>query len=377
MSVYASLSNLLSFMSATINIQTASEHSYPIFFGNNDLGRFGSDLAKRLPAQKTFALVDENVNAHHFADLKRFLDGAYAQVEWYVVPAGETSKSLFQLGSILDFMLESGLKRVNPVVVIGGGVTGDLGGFAAAVALRGVPFVQVPTTLLAMVDSSVGGKTGINHHTGKNLIGSFCQPEAVYIDLNFLSTLPRREWISGLGEVIKYAAIQRPGLFAETMDLLDRAVAPHDPQWLPVIRSCVDIKADIVRQDEKETGIRSWLNFGHTFAHAMEAASNYNGILHGEAVYLGMVAAAHLSNMLGSSINAATLIGFNRHLNIKWPDSCRDVEQLTLLMSNDKKNTEMGQAFVILDDWGSPRKVVIHDRAMIHQAWQMAMHDLS
>lgn len=363
-------------MSATIDIRTSSEHSYPIYFGDGVQDLFSNDLAARLPARKCFVIVDANVQAIHPDYLKSLVGRAYSKSEWYVVPSGESSKSMFQLGSILDFMLESGLKRTNPVLVIGGGVTGDLGGFAAAVALRGVPFVQFPTTLLAMVDSSVGGKTGINHHTGKNLIGAFCQPEAVYIDLQFLSTLPFREWISGLGEVIKYAAIQRPDLFRETMGLLEQSAEPTDPRWLPVIRSCVEIKAEIVRQDEKETGIRSWLNFGHTFAHAMEAASNYSGILHGEAVYLGMVAAAHLSNLLGASLDIGTLLRFNDHLKIKWPDTCRDTENLTQLMSNDKKNTEVGQTFVILDMWGAPRKVVVHDRAMIHQAWQMAMHDL-
>lgn len=377
MSVCVSSSNLLKCMNATIDIQTSSEHIYPIFFGNGVLDFFGGDMAKRLPANRSFAIVDENVNRLHLEPLKAFLGKAYRQVDWYIVPSGESSKSMFQLGSILDFMLESGLKRSTPVIVIGGGVTGDLGGFAAAVALRGVPFIQVPTTLLAMVDSSVGGKTGINHHTGKNLVGAFYQPEAVYIDLQFLTTLPEREWTSGLGEVIKYAAIQEPELFQATMELLDKAVLANDPLWLPIIRSCVEIKADIVRQDEKESGIRSWLNFGHTFAHAMEAASNYSGILHGEAVFLGMVAAAHLSNLLGSSLEVETILQFNSHLKISWPDTCRDVERLTLLMSNDKKNTEVGQTFVIVDNWGSPRKVVVHDRALIHQAWQMAMHDIS
>lgn len=363
-------------MNATIDIQTTSDHSYPIFFGNGAHDQFSKDLSARLPARRCFAIVDENVHTLHQELLKSLVGGSYSQVDWYVVPSGETSKSLFQLGSILDFMLESGIKRTNPVLVIGGGVTGDLGGFAAAIALRGVPFVQLPTTLLAMVDSSVGGKTGINHHTGKNLIGAFYQPEAVYIDLQFLSTLPVREWISGLGEVIKYAAIQRPELFKTTLGLLEQSVGPTDPRWLPVIHACVEIKADIVRQDERETGIRSWLNFGHTFAHSMEAASNYSGILHGEAVYLGMVAAAHLSNLIGASLDVGTLLRFNEHLKIKWPDTCRDIEKLTQLMSNDKKNTEVGQTFVILDEWGSPRKIVVHDRAMIHQAWQMAMHDL-
>ena len=301
----------------------------------------------------------------------------YKKVDWYVVPSGEKSKGIHQLSSILDFLLEASIKRSTPVIVVGGGVTGDLGVFAAYVALRGVPFVQFPTTLLAMVDSSVGGKTGINHHTGKNLIGSFYQPEAVYVDMQFLSTLPEREWISGMGEVIKYAAISKPDLFDQLEKLLGAGIRPDSSDWLPVVQSCVEIKADIVRSDEKETGIRSWLNYGHTFAHAMEAASNYSGILHGEAVYLGMIAATHLSNILGASLDVGKLLSFNKRLKIDWPQTCRDTEQLINLMANDKKNTEVGQTFVILRDWGKPDKIVVNDRAVIQQAWLMAMHDIS
>ncbi len=364
-------------MNGPINIQTTSEHSYPIFLDIGILEHVGGDLTVRMPSKRAFVIVDENVHTYHYGAIQAMFGSVYDHMDWYVVPSGESSKSILQLGKIMDFLLGSGLKRTTPVMVVGGGVTGDLGGFAAAVALRGVPFAQFPTTLLAMVDSSVGGKTGINHSAGKNLIGSFYQPEAVYIDLQFLSTLPAREWTSGLGEVIKYAAISQPGLFDDVMTLLEEGVRPDSPEWLPIIRSCVQIKADIVRADEKEAGIRSYLNYGHTFAHAMEAASGYSGILHGEAVYLGMIAATHLSNMLGASLDVETLLKFNRHLRISWPDTCRDTELLFNLMANDKKNTETGRTFVILKDWGLPKKAVVHDRALIHRAWLMAMHDVS
>jgi 3-dehydroquinate synthase len=364
-------------MNDPVNISTSSEHAYPIFLGNGDVAQTVIDLGSRLPARRAFVIVDENVHSLHQKKLKSLFEPIYPKLDWHLVPSGESSKSMLHLGSILDFMLQAGAKRGTPVMVVGGGVTGDLGGFAASIALRGMPFVQFPTTLLAMVDSSVGGKTGINHSTGKNLIGSFYQPEAVYIDLQFLSTLPEREWISGMGEVIKYAAISKPALFQASDDLLSKGEKPDSAEWLPIIRSCVDIKAEIVRADEKETGIRSWLNFGHTFAHAMEAACGYSGVLHGEAVYLGMIAASHMSNLMGATLDLDMLLRFNRHLCIKWPDSCRDVEQLTNLMSNDKKNTEVGQTFVILREWGVPEKVVVHDRAMILKAWLMAMHDIS
>jgi 3-dehydroquinate synthase len=364
-------------MNDPVNIGTASEHTYPIFLSGGEIEQIAHDLRSRLPSKRAFIIVDENVHSLHHAKLKAVFESVYDNLDWYVVPSGEGSKSLYHLSGILDFLLDSGLKRGTPVMVVGGGVTGDLGGFAASIALRGVPFVQFPTTLLAMVDSSVGGKTGINHRTGKNLIGSFYQPEAVYIDLHFLSTLPEREWISGMGEVIKYAAIRNPSLFKISEDLLGSHIKPDSIDWLPIIRTCVTIKAEIVRADEKETGIRSWLNFGHTFAHAMEAASGYTGVLHGEAVYLGMIAATHLSNLLGASLDVNMLLRFNDHLKIKWPDSCRDVEKLTNLMANDKKNTEIGHTFVILKQWGQPEKVVVHDRALILKAWLMAMHDVS
>ncbi len=364
-------------MNDPINIGTASEHSYPIFMSGGEIEQIARDLRSRLPSKRAFIIVDENVQSLHYARLKTIFEPVYENLDWYVVPSGEGSKSSHHLSGILDFLLDSGVKRGTPVMVVGGGVTGDLGGFAASITLRGLPFIQFPTTLLAMVDSSVGGKTGINHRTGKNLIGSFYQPEAVYIDLQFLSTLPEREWISGMGEVLKYGAIRNPQLFQISEDLLAARTKPYSIDWLPIIRMCVNIKAEIVQADEKETGIRSWLNYGHTFAHAMEAASGYKGVLHGEAVYLGMIAATHLSNLLGASLDVHVLLRFNRHLRIKWPDSCRDVEKLTNLMANDKKNTEIGHTFVILKHWGQPDKVVIHDRALIQKAWLMAMHDIS
>jgi 3-dehydroquinate synthase len=364
-------------MNDPVHINTTRDHSYPIFFYDGNGAHILHDIGSRALSKKAIVIIDENVYQLHFARLESVFKEVYKKIDWYRVPSGESSKSMLQLGSILDFMLDSGLKRGTPVLVIGGGVTGDVGGFAASIALRGVPFIQLPTTLLAMVDSSVGGKTGINHRTGKNLIGTFYQPEAVYIDLEFLSTLPHREWISGMGEVIKYGAIRNPGLFELVAEMIANGVEPDSTEWLSIIRECVEIKAEIVRIDEKETGIRAWLNFGHTFAHAMEAASGYTDIMHGAAVYLGMIAAAHLSNILGASLDVDVLLRFNQYLNIQWPNSCRDVERLTNLMASDKKNTEVGYTFVILKEWGLPEKVVIHDRAMIHKAWLMAMHDLS
>lgn len=360
-----------------IDILTAREHRYPIHVGKGNFGGFSGLNLGPLTTARAFAVVDENVWKHHSGLLQRVIEGHFGEVSWMRIPSGESSKSLAMLGKVLDFLLEGRIRRNTPVMVIGGGVVGDLGGFAAASALRGVPFVQVPTTLLAMVDSSVGGKTGINHAAGKNLIGAFYQPEGVVVDLDFLATLPRREWVSGLGEVIKYGAIHDPAMIDDVGRLLASNMAPDAEAWVPVVERCVQIKADIVAADEMESGVRSWLNFGHTFAHAIEAAMGFQGILHGEAVYMGMVAAAHLSNLRGASLPVEELLRFLPHFDLKWPDRCLEFGLLLNLMGSDKKNTSTDITFVLLDAWGKPRKETVTDQALVLKALEMAVDDIN
>ena len=272
------------------------DRSYPIHF-SEDAGVQVRALAGELGRSgRTIAVVtDRNVARLQGDPVKAFLGGAPA----YVAPEGEESKSIPELGRVLDFLAAQGLDRSGAVFAVGGGVVGDLAGFAAASYLRGIDYYQVPTTLLSMVDSSVGGKTGVNLAAGKNLVGAFHQPRGVFISTGFLATLPPREFAAGVAEVLKSALLADGKLFA---DLEGRPLALGDARLPAVIRRCCEIKARLVEDDEREQageGGRALLNLGHTFAHAIEQAAGYGLYLHGEAVAIGLCAAARLSNALG------------------------------------------------------------------------------
>lgn len=227
------------------------------------------------------------------------LDDVFGGVARLVLEAGEGTKSLTSYGKVLDFLARERVDRRGVIWVVGGGVVGDLGGFAAATYLRGIDCIQVPTTLLAMVDSSVGGKTGINLEAGKNLVGAFHHPRAVLIAAEFLGTLPPREFAAGAAEVIKYGLLGDAALFGR---LEQAALTPTSEELLPTIRRCCELKAGVVQADERETaeqGGRALLNLGHTFGHAIERVAGYGEYLHGEAVAIGLCAAARLSEKLG------------------------------------------------------------------------------
>jgi len=274
--------------------------SYDIHVGPGVIDRAGALLAPVLPARRVVVVTDETVSPLHLPRLQAALEEAGFRHDSIVVPAGEASKDMATLDRVLDRLLELGIERSVAVVALGGGVVGDLAGFAAAVALRGLPFVQVPTTLLAQVDSAVGGKTGINSRHGKNLIGAFHQPRLVLADTAVLDTLPRRQLLAGYAEIVKYGAIDRPDFF-DWLEAHGQAVLDGDPaaRALAVGTSC-RAKADIVAADETEQGRRALLNLGHTFGHALEAEAGYgDALLHGEAVAIGMVMAFDLSVRLG------------------------------------------------------------------------------
>ena len=274
------------------------DRSYRIAIGGgllNDAATFDG-----LPRAGTALIVSNTTVAALYAEgLTVALQGRYPLVHEVQLPDGEMHKNWESLHLIFDALLERGCDRKTVLFALGGGVVGDMTGFAAACYMRGVPFVQVPTTLLAQVDSSVGGKTAINHPMGKNMIGAFYQPQLVVCDLDVLDTLPQREMSAGLAEVIKYGPIADMAFFdwlEQNIDALmarDRAALAH-----AVKRSC-EIKAWVVGQDERESGLRAILNFGHTFGHAIEAGMGYGAWLHGEGVGAGMVMAAHLSQRLG------------------------------------------------------------------------------
>jgi 3-dehydroquinate synthase len=268
--------------------------SYPIHVGHGLLARAGELLAERI-GPRAVIVTNATVAAHHLAPLREALRARRISSDVILTPDGEAHKSWQTLQDVVTRLLELRAERSTTLVALGGGVVGDLAGFAAAIYLRGVPFVQVPTTLLAQVDSSVGGKTGINHPLGKNMIGAFWQPRAVLIDVACLATLPARELRAGLAEVIKYGAIRDDAFFAFLERDSARLLA-GDAQALThaIVESC-RIKAAIVGADEREAGERALLNFGHTFGHAIEAAQGYGTWLHGEAVAAGMVVAARLS----------------------------------------------------------------------------------
>ena len=268
------------------------ERSYPIFIGSGLLGG-GFDLSAHVRGPDCLVVTNETVEPLYLDALMAGLAGK--QVRVISLPDGEAYKTLETVEDILDTLVENSANRDTTVVALGGGVVGDIAGFAAACYMRGVDFIQVPTTLLAQVDSSVGGKTGVNHASGKNLIGAFHQPRAVLIDTDTLKTLPDRELKAGLAEVIKYGAIVDADFFAWIEDNLEALIARDVEALAAAIQRSCELKAAIVAEDERESGRRAILNFGHTFGHAIEHCQGYGEWLHGEAVAAGMVMAAQLS----------------------------------------------------------------------------------
>jgi 3-dehydroquinate synthase len=275
------------------------DREYPILIGTAFLERAGS-LVHEAGLRGAAALVQDSAVAGTYgAAVRASLEAAGYRVAPVVVPSGEGSKSLAQLGRLYDALAEAEIDRASFVVALGGGVAGDLAGFAAATFLRGIDFVQIPTTLLAQVDASVGGKTGIDLPSGKNLAGAFHQPRLVLIDLDTLRTLPEAEVRAGMAEIVKYGVIADSDLF-EYLESNLPAVRAHQPDVLAhlVGRSC-EIKAEVVGKDERESGLRAILNYGHTVGHAVEAVAGYGTYLHGEAVAIGMAAAGEIAVRLG------------------------------------------------------------------------------
>ena len=274
------------------------DRSYSIRIGRNLLSRLGAEC-QRLELGKRCAIIsDRNVAPRYATVARRALSAAGFESVLVTVPAGEPAKSLANVHSCYNQLAAHRLERKSFVVALGGGVVGDLAGFVAATYLRGVAFVQVPTTLLAQVDSSVGGKVGVNLEAGKNLVGAFYQPRLVVCDLDTLGSLPDREFRAGLAEVIKYGIIYDAALFKRLERDLPRLLRRDAKTLADVIARCCAIKAEIVGQDETENGLRAILNFGHTIGHALETISSYGKFLHGEAISIGQVATARISAKL-------------------------------------------------------------------------------
>jgi len=272
------------------------DRSYPIVIGGGLLSTLGERLRPLGLDRKIAVVTNPIVRTLYGERVERALNSQGFTPVVIEIPAGEEHKNLAWLTFLYDRLIEARMERNSALVALGGGVIGDLAGFAAATFLRGVPFVQVPTTLLAQVDSSVGGKTGINHPEGKNLIGAFYQPRLVLIDVETLASLPRRELVAGMAEVIKYGIILSPELFDLLEPNMSRVLALDPALLTHIIRVSCTLKATIVGEDERETGLRAILNFGHTLGHAIEQLTEYKRFLHGEAVAMGMAFAARLSN---------------------------------------------------------------------------------
>ena len=321
--------------------------AYPIHIG---AGILGQDLLSAHLRSSQALIVSNEIVAPLY--LERLLDALPAKVraDQFLLPDGEAAKSLENFSSVLNFMLTRRHNRTTTVLALGGGVVGDLAGFVAASYQRGVDFVQVPTTLLAQVDSSVGGKTGINHALGKNMIGAFHQPKAVLIDTEMLTSLPQAQYLAGLAEVIKYGVIRSTEFF----DFLERergALLARDPFALQraIYTSC-EIKAEIVAADEREQGVRALLNYGHTFGHALENLAGYGTLLHGEAVSIGMVQAADLAVRLGQldQASATRLKGVLADYGLPvQPPKDLTAQKMIATMMLDKKTND-GQLRLVL-----------------------------
>ena len=339
----------------TVEVELA-ERSYPVHIGDGLIGRAGALLASRLPLPRAIVVTNPVVASHWLAPLRSSFASAGIDSSVIIVADGEQQKTLATVEDLLTRLLEARAERRTTLIALGGGVVGDIAGFTAAIYQRGMPFIQVPTTLLAQVDSSVGGKTGVNHPLGKNMIGAFHQPRAVISDTATLSTLPDREYIAGIAEVIKCGAIRDLALFEWLEANMDRLLA-REPEAVvhAVLQSC-RIKAEIVAADERETGERALLNFGHTFGHAIEAATGYGSWLHGEAVAAGMVLAATLSERI-AGLPAAhaerlrALIGRAGGLPTRPPSLA--IDRWLDLMAHDKKTQHRTARFVLLTALGA------------------------
>lgn len=333
-----------------VNIKQAS---YPILIGQGLLNNTEL-LQQNIHSRQVMIVSNDTIAKHHIDKLNQSL--ANLECATILLPDGEQFKTLETLTHIFDALIQHQFKRDATLIALGGGVIGDMTGFAANCYQRGIDFIQIPTSLLAQVDASIGGKTAVNYQDKKNFIGSFYQPKAVIIDIDTLNTLPQREFISGIAEVIKHAAIRDLGFFAWLEEHMPAILAKDFDTLIEMLYRSIAIKATIVSEDEQEAlGIRDLLNFGHTFAHAIESATHYKTYLHGEAVAIGMVMAAELSQQQ----NLLTAIDVKRLKDLlvsaKLPITLHTTIDPTILenlMGYDKKNRFGKKRFVLLDGIG-------------------------
>ncbi|MFZ0456086.1 MAG: 3-dehydroquinate synthase [Ignavibacteriaceae bacterium] len=331
-----------------------SKNSYDIIVGKNCYLNIVEEIKKLGLNKNILIIIDKNVKEYWEEYIKKPFINYQNRIEYYFLKPGESSKSYIELNRIYSFLLDNNFGRDTLVLAIGGGVTGDLGGYVASTFMRGVQLVHVPTTLLAAVDSSIGGKTGINFHSKKNMIGTFYQPESVLIDTNFISSLPRKEITSGLGEIIKYAFLSDDDFFDYLKENIDKVYHNDEAIINNLILKSALIKASVVSQDEKEAGLRKILNLGHTFAHAIESDLNF-GIKHGEAVIAGIISALYLANKTGILKKDRMRDYLSLPLKIHLPPLLQNLHEKNMvnIMQLDKKSRNGEINFVLISETGN------------------------
>ena len=346
------------------------DRSYTIIIGA-DLAQVGQLIKKTLKARKVLIVTNNLVAGLYLKKVENSLKKNGFLVSSEIIPDGESYKTLKTVEKLYISAVANGLDRTSAVVALGGGVVGDIAGFFAATYMRGIEIVQIPTTLLAMVDSSIGGKTGVDLKEGKNLVGSFHQPKCVIIDTKVLSTLPLRQLRNGMAEVIKYSLLEKGDLFNFLQKNVDPECFFNGGVVEKIIFECASIKARIVSSDEYEkTGLRQKLNLGHTFAHAIETVSGYKGIMHGEAVALGVILACRLSLLLGKFSNTdfkavhSLVLGFG--LPVEIPKKTK-VEKYIAVMARDKKSVLGAIKFVLPQKIGNVLTGVVVDKNKIKE----------
>jgi 3-dehydroquinate synthase len=339
-----------------VNLDKKLSSSYEICIGYDIMDRMGLIIARNQPASRYIVITDSNVSALYGESLLNRLKGMGLRADMIEFPAGEGSKNISTLLGIIEKMLKIGADRSSALLAFGGGVVGDVTGLVASLFMRSLPYIQIPTTLMAQVDSSIGGKTAIDLPEGKNLLGTFHQPRGVFIDLKFLETLSDKEFNNGLMEVIKYGIIEDAGLFCFLEEHLEEILKRHDDVLEKIVKTSCKIKKGIVEIDEKEQGLRRILNFGHTIGHAVEAASGYS-ISHGESVALGTIAAVRISERL-YDLPAEDRLRIERLINTAGLSGqirqAVTTEEILSRLNMDKKKKGDTIHFVLLKKIGMP-----------------------
>ncbi len=369
----------------SITVDLPKGRAYPIYFDSLDAAPLLLENVG-LRSGQILVVSDENVAEHYLERLMDSMEANGWRTRAHIIQSGEASKSADTLSQLYNWALKDPIDRQTPVVALGGGVVGDLAGYMAATLLRGLPLVQIPTSLIAQADSSIGGKTGINHLAGKNLIGAFYQPRLVISDSSSLSTLPKRDFTSGLAEVVKHALIADASFFNWLEAHWSEILLRKGDVVHKMIRLAASIKATVVASDEMESGRRMLLNFGHTFGHAIERASGFGTFTHGEAVALGMRAALHLSSsaLHGTSFSMDSVHPeFSRaealvsRIPISGSVEMLSVPALMLFMQADKKRDAKDLQFVVLDAVGQARVTTTIPAGSIEAAWIYALRSSS